>query len=431
MHELLLAPPGHVPPLQPAFRPAISGWRRFREAVEKSGAGVPVRVALCRSGGQISTEELHVFDAEHQLAGANLDLVDRWLKFLLWQRGAERIVYGGPRQLGEALAKRFSQAGARRFDAEFFRRIAGGSEFEFAIGALDEVPDTREQGVAIGRHLDGCRIGFDLGASDRKTSAVIDGEDVFSEEVPWDPKSASDWRYHYEGIRHSIQRAAEHLPRIDAIGGSAAGVYVNNEVRAASLFRSVPESDFQEFVRPIFRRLGEEFGAPLVVVNDGAVTALAGSMSLDANRVLGIAMGSSEAAGYVDRDGRIPGWLDELAFAPIDFDPGGPVDEWSGDRGCGVQTFSQQGVMRLAAAGRSRVRTEPLGPRTAGRRPAVDARGTRWGRRDLRLHRRVAGVLRGVVRRVLRTGEVAGPGAGDDGTRRGTHVETGAGRAEG
>ena len=31
---------------------------------------------------------------------------------------------------------------------------------------------------------------------------------------------------------------------------------------------------------------------------------------------LGIAMGSSEAAGYMDMNGHIMGWLNELAFAP-------------------------------------------------------------------------------------------------------------------
>ena len=89
---------------------------------------------------------------------------------------------------------------------------------------------------------------------------------------------------------------------------------------------------------------------PFVVVNDGEVTALAGSMSLEANAVLGVAMGSSQAVGYVTPDGNITGWLNELAFAPIDYHPQAPEDEWSGDLGCGVQYFSQQGVMRLAAA---------------------------------------------------------------------------------
>lgn len=71
-------------------------------------------------------------------------------------------------------------------------------------------------------------------------------------------------------------------------------------------------------------------------------------MSLKANSVLGIAMGSSEAGGYINKDGNITEWLNELAFIPIDFNTEAPIDEWSGDRGCGVQYFSQQAVIRLA-----------------------------------------------------------------------------------
>ena len=48
------------------------------------------------------------------------------------------------------------------------------------------------------------------------------------------------------------------------------------------------------------------------------------------------------------RSGNITDWLDELAFAPIDYRENGPIDEWSGDEGCGVQFFSQQGIARLA-----------------------------------------------------------------------------------
>jgi len=82
-------------------------------------------------------------------------------------------------------------------------------------------------------------------------------------------------------------------------------------------------------------------------VNDGEVTALAGSMAMNVNAVLGISLGTSLAAGYVDPDGHIRPWLNELAFAPVDYRENAPADEWSGDAGCGVQYFSQQGVARL------------------------------------------------------------------------------------
>ena len=65
--------------------------------------------------------------------------------------------------------------------------------------------------------------------------------------------------------------------------------------------------------------------------------------------IMGIAMGTSEAAGYVDGDGNITGWLNELAFLPVGLRPAAPVDPWSGDRGVGERYFSQEGVIRLAA----------------------------------------------------------------------------------
>ncbi|MEG2769736.1 MAG: hypothetical protein RR902_02875 [Oscillospiraceae bacterium] len=63
---------------------------------------------------------------------------------------------------------------------------------------------------------------------------------------------------------------------------------------------------------------------------------------------MGIAMGTSEAVGYVDAQGNITGWLNELAFAPVDGQATAMEDEWSGDIGCGVKYFSQDGVIKLA-----------------------------------------------------------------------------------
>jgi predicted NBD/HSP70 family sugar kinase len=196
--------------------------------------------------------------------------------------------------------------------------------------------------------MEGCRIGFDLGASDRKAAAVVDGEVVFSEEVLWDPSRHADPQWHFDEIMDSLKRAAAHLPRVDAIGGSSAGIYIDSEVRVASLFRAVPPEPFARRVRGIFGELRQAWGGiPFVVVNDGEVTALAGAMLAGVGSMLGVAMGSSEAAGYVTPEGGLTSWLNELAFTPIDYRPDAPLDEWSGDRGCGVQYLSQQAVGRL------------------------------------------------------------------------------------
>jgi predicted NBD/HSP70 family sugar kinase len=226
-------------------------------------------------------------------------------------------------------------------------------EHPFGVVTTKDLPPPRATTTPLGRHWDGYRIGFDLGASDRKAAAVVDGKAVFSEETIWNPVPQSDPQWHFDQIMDSLERAAEHLPRVDAIGGSAAGVYVNNHVRVASLFRGVPADVFKTRVNTLFLELKRAWdGIPFEVVNDGEVTALAGSMALGQNAVLGIAMGSSLAGGYVTPEGNITSWLNELAFVPMDYSPAAPVDEWSGDRGCGAAYFSQQCLGRwLPAAG--------------------------------------------------------------------------------
>jgi predicted NBD/HSP70 family sugar kinase len=338
--------PSVTPPLDPGFVPAALVNRAVREEAQRGGA-VPLRLALERTDGSISTYETIALPARSTMADLNLPYAERLAKFLMWQRGGWKLYVGGPAEVAEHLREVYSPTGARAFDYDFMSSVY---ERPFTIVHMspDEVPDSRETTSPLGRHLNGCRVGFDLGASDRKSSAVIDGEAVFSVEVPWDPRNQSDPAYHYEGIMDSIERARAHLPRLDAVGGSAAGVYIGNRVRVASLFRGVPKEVFEERVAGMFIEIGKQLGVPLVVVNDGEVTALAGSMSLEDNPVLGIAMGSSQAAGYVTPEGNITGWLNELAFAPVDYRPSAPIDEWSGDGGCGVQYFSQQGAIRVA-----------------------------------------------------------------------------------
>ena len=140
------------------------------------------------------------------------------------------------------------------------------------------------------------------------------------------------------------------MPRVDAVGVSSAGVYINNRTMSASLFLKVQKEQFGAQVKDIYiRAITDTFGdVPYCVINDGDVSALAGAMSLNDSSVLGIAMGTSEAAGFVDEQGRVTGWLNELAFVPVDAAAGAMRDEWSGDIGCGVKYFSQDGVIKLA-----------------------------------------------------------------------------------
>lgn len=342
-----LVKPRFVPPLDPGFRPAALANRAFQSAVAEAGAGVPLIFGVEQLNGVISRFETRVFPAEHPQVDANQFYAERLFKFLLWQRGGWRVYVGGPLDIGAALQAIYAPGGAREFDYHFMGEDVYARPFTVVPCAPEDVPPTRESGRPLGRHLQGCRIGFDLGASDRKVSAVVDGEAIYSEEVVWEPSVRSDPEYHYREIMASLRAAAAKLPRVDAIGGSAAGIYVDNQVRVASLFRGVPKDRYGE-IRTLFLRIRDEMGAPLEMVNDGDVTALAGAMSLEDNGVLGIALGSSQAAGYVAPDGTITGWLNEMAFAPVDYNPDAAVDEWSGDRGVGATYFSQQCVFRLA-----------------------------------------------------------------------------------
>ena len=348
-NTIALATPRIIPVLDPSFRPAVLATRSFRELVRSVPGAVPVKLALEQTGESVFRFETAVLPESHPQAADNFIYLERFVKFLLWSRGGWRIYFDGPAKLAAELAAHYRETPAGRFDSE----MVGERMFDHRLEIVQtkDLPPARSQTKPLGRHLGGCRIGFDLGGSDRKAAAVIDGEVVFSEETVWDPYHQPDPQYHFDGIMDSLKKAAAHLPRVDAIGGSAAGFYVNNQVKAASLFRGVPADLFERRVKNLFLEIQRAWNnVPFEVVNDGEVTALAGAMALGQNAVLGIALGTSTAGGYVTPEGNITSWLNELAFVPVDYNPNAPVDEWSGDYGCGVQYFSQQCVGRLLPA---------------------------------------------------------------------------------
>ncbi len=333
------------PVLDKDFCPAVLWNRAYNEAAEKTSGSQPVTIGLFRDDTIVARRTLAVLPDVDR----SFKYLERLLKTMLWAVGGNRILFDGPDALFDRLKKHYTDSPGGRFDSQIIGEKIYDHALQIEKARAGEILEPSQQGAALGRHLDGCRIGFDLGGSDRKCAALIDGKVVFSEEIKWDPYFQNNPQYHYLGILDSLKRAEAHLPRVDAIGGSAAGVYVNNEVRVASLFRGVSSDQFESDVRPIFKKLKKAWNdIPFEVVNDGEVTALAGAMALNDNAVLGISMGTSLAAGYVTPEGKITSWLNELAFVPVDYRENGPVDEWSGDIGCGVQYFSQQGVARLA-----------------------------------------------------------------------------------
>jgi predicted NBD/HSP70 family sugar kinase len=333
--------------LDPHFQPAILVNRAYRAQVQAARQTERFYLAVERNDSLVHRSELTLLPGA---GAATLQYVERHVKFLLWSVGGFRLHVCGPAAVCQHLAKTYAAGGAREFDANLMERVYDQPMQVRIVARPEELPPAREATMAIGGHLQGCRIGFDLGASDYKLAAVREGEAVFATEIPWDPVKQADPNYHYTRINEGLKLAASKLPRVDAIGGSSAGIWVDNQVKVASLFRAVPRDRFEREVKGMFLRLQREWQVPLVVANDGDVTALAGAMSLNRKGMLGIAMGSSEAAGFLDPRGSILGWLNELAFAPVDFNPAAPPDEWSGDRGVGALYFSQQAVNKLAPA---------------------------------------------------------------------------------
>ena len=332
---------------QPVLDPSFIPMGLFNEAFLKT-AKKPVSVAVERENGQVATVHTFIHGTE-EMAQADTYYIDRLVKSILWMKGGFKV-FVTDKAIFDYLRAAYTTGGSRQFDADFMANVY---ENPFQIVLCDEVPAEKGASQAIGRHLGGCRIGFDAGGSDRKVSAVIDGESVYSEEVVWFPKTNADPDYHYEGIVAALKSAAAKMPRVDAVGVSSAGVFVANMTRAASLFLQVPKDLFDAKVKDIYpRAVRDTFGpdVPVVVCNDGDVSALAGAMGLGENSVLGIAMGTSEAVGYVAPDGNLLGWFNELAFAPVDLSESAMQDEWSGDFGVGCKYFSQDAVIKLAPA---------------------------------------------------------------------------------
>ena len=331
----------HAPSLDPDFIPLMRFNRAFLATAKK-----PVGIAVERADGQMAS--CHTFiHGTPEMAEADHYYIERLVKTILWMKGGFKVYVSGDQGVCDYLKSVYCAGGQQEFDWDYMANVF---EHPFEVVLVDEIPAAKDDPKAIGGHMEGCRIGFDAGGSDRKVSAVIDGETVYSEEVVWFPKITPDPDYHYDGIVSALKSAAEHMPRVDAVGVSSAGVFINNRTMNASLFLKVPKEIYDEKVKDIYiRAIRDTFGdVPYCVINDGDVSALAGAMSLNDNSVLGIAMGTSEAVGYVDEEGRITGWLNELAFVPVDAQPDAMRDEWSGDIGCGVKYFSQDGVIKLA-----------------------------------------------------------------------------------
>ena len=332
----------HAPKLDPGFIP-FGVWR----AAYLKEARQPVAIALERDKGRISVHRTCIHGTP-EMAEADYRYMERYVKFLLWSTGGFRVSICGCSDIARRLQETYTAEGERRFDYTFFQQLYE-RELEILDLPLEQCPQSNEQAQPMGGNMDGCRIGFDAGGSDRKVSAVIDGKTVYSEEVIWFPKLNEDPNYQYQEILAAFRTAASKMPRVDAIGVSSAGVFIGNAPMVSSIFYKVPRSKW-DFVKTVFDRAAAEIGPdiPILVANDGDVSALAGAIGLGKGNLMGLAMGTSEAVGYVDQDQNVLGWINELAFAPVDLQETAMQDEWSTDFGVGCKYFSQDAVIKLA-----------------------------------------------------------------------------------
>lgn len=336
--------------LDKEFAPLSIKLREMAELTKDKGNDIIIGVE--RNDGYCKTYKLRILE-DNVDDNFNYQLVSRIVKTLLWVAGGKKIIIAGSKSMYERIKEDYQIGGKREFDVKFMENVYD-SKFKVVYTSLDNPPLDKESSISVGRHLEGERIGFDAGGSDRKVSSVRNGKSIYSEEVIWSPKLNSNPKYHFEEIYKAMKTAASKLKHVDAIGVSTAGVCIANKLMVSSLFIKVGEEDFNKYVKTIYldvaSRLSKELGyeIPIEVANDGDVTALAGAISLNVNSLLGIAMGTSEAGGYIDKSGNITGFLNELAFVPVDFNPQAMIDEWSGDFGCGVKYFSQDAVIKLA-----------------------------------------------------------------------------------
>ena len=344
----------YIPKYDPDFRPVILELQKFNQEVSKTQDKQEIIICLERTKGYNYHYKTYIFKEGTGHDDENYFIIERICKILLWVVGGYKFYISGSNLIVSKLKSAYNENGERKFDYHFFKDVYE-KYIEFISCSKEEIPKLNLENISLSKGLNGNRIGFDAGGSDRKVSAVINGEVKFSDETVWNPKLNSDPNYHIEGIMDSFSKACEHLPTVDGVGISTAGIVVDNKIMVASLFIKVSKEDYEKKIKNIYvdcvKKLEEKYNKkiPVIVANDGDVTALEGLMELKTNEgIVGIAMGTSQAGGYINKGGKLTGWLSELAFIPIDFNKNANKDTWSGDLGCGKYYFSQEAVIKLA-----------------------------------------------------------------------------------
>ena len=166
-----------VPELDTEFFPIGRFNRAFLETAKH-----PLSVAVERADGRVACVHTRIHNTP-EMRTADCYYIDRLVKTLLWMKGGFRI-YTDSAEMHAYLQEQYSTGGGRDFDRDFMANVY---EHPFEVVLTDRVPESCDAPKAMGGHLDGCRIGFDAGGSDRKVSAVLDGKTVFAAVVVWSP----------------------------------------------------------------------------------------------------------------------------------------------------------------------------------------------------------------------------------------------------
>ena len=185
--ELPLVNPTVKPELDSNFRPAILAYRAFLNSADSSKAICPIKVVLLRPDGSAYHFSTSILESTQTASAHNFFFLERFIKFLLWSRGAAKVYCTAPKQLCDQLNLHYTKDPVGRWDANMMGQRIFEEPFEIIHCSESELPEEKSQAADLGRHMEGCRIGFDLGGSDRKIAAMIDGKAVFSEEIVWDP----------------------------------------------------------------------------------------------------------------------------------------------------------------------------------------------------------------------------------------------------
>jgi predicted NBD/HSP70 family sugar kinase len=286
---------------------------------------------------------------------ASIYLAGVLIQEMMWQRSGSELKICGPDRVTKAIQKAFAKGGQYEFEALSMPNVCGTPATPFTVTIVDNIvdlPAAKDSPQVCGKDANGCRLAFDLGKSDIKTVAVKDNEVLYSKETEWDVTN-KDPDYHFDAILAELKKAAEKLPKVDAIGGSATGtVSDKNEATWCDIFPNVPPKVYKEKVVDIFVRLGKAVAGdvPLKVINDGEVTALAAYQKIKAGNIMGISMGSSEGGGYANGDGNLLGWINELCYIRLDLNPNAPTDPWTKGAHTGVSHMylGQRGATKLA-----------------------------------------------------------------------------------